>query len=74
VRGVHDSKVNKEIERRHTVLPVYIAARTDKRLDVFFPLAPSPSRLEITYSDAQGVHRFDIDTRQALAGLHLEPQ
>jgi hypothetical protein len=71
VRANNNSKVNKEIVRRHTALPVYLGARNGQRLDVFFALAPSPSHLELTYSDAQGVHVLAVDTRQALAGLHL---
>ena len=71
VRAVHNSQVNSEIERRHTPLPVELSAAQEQRLDIFFPLAPSPGHVEISYVDAQGEHHLDLDTREALAGLHL---
>jgi len=71
VRAVNNSKVNGEIGRRHTVLPASAAPGQSLALDLFFPLAPSPDRLEIRYEDGQGEHRLAIDLRQPLAGLHL---
>lgn len=71
VRAVHNSQVNGEIVRRQTALPVSIAANNAQSIDIFFPLAPSPGRVEISYVDAQGQHHLDLDTREALAGLHL---
>jgi hypothetical protein len=71
VRAVNNSKVDKEIRRRQTALPQ--TARTDREqpLDLFFPLAPSPSAVRVTYSDGSGEHVLEIDTRAALSGLHL---
>ncbi len=40
-------------------------------MDLFFPLAPAPQRIEIDYRDGLGTHRLEIDTRAALTGLHL---
>jgi hypothetical protein len=73
VRAVHNSQVNSEIGRRQTSLPVTEPARGEQQLDLFFPLAPSPRRIEITYVDASGEHQLLLDTHQALAGLHLGP-
>ena len=72
VRSVNNSKVNKEIELRQTTLPVEIPANEEIGLDVFFPLAPSPKRVELTYTDGAGEHVLIIDTSVALDGLHID--
>jgi len=72
VRGVNNSKVNNEIERRQTVLPLEIPAGEKLGLNVFFPLAPSPKVVELVYADAAGEHILMIDTSEALNGLHVE--
>lgn len=71
VRAVNNSKVNAEIGRRHTALPATAEPGEPLALDLFFPLAPSPARLQLTYVDAAGEHRLAIDLAAALAGLHL---
>ena len=72
VRGVNNSKVNNQIELRQTVLPLEIPASEELGLNVFFPLAPSPKRVELNYTDATGEHSLVIDTSTALYGLHLD--
>ena len=72
VRGVNNSKVNKEIELRQTTLPVEIPAGDEIGLNVFFPLTPSPKRVELTYTDVAGEHDLIIDTSVALDGLHID--
>lgn len=72
VRGVNNSKVNKEIELRQTTLPVEIPASEEVGLDLFFPLAPSPKRVELTYTDVAGEHALVIDTSIALDGIHID--
>ncbi len=72
VRGVHNSKVNRRIESRRTRLPAVLQAAQERSLDIFFPLAPSPRQIELTYIDSQGLHILIIDTHTALDGLHLE--
>ena len=71
VRAVHNSQVNDEIELRQTALPAAIPAGQSSSLDIFFPLAPSPGRVDISYADAQGEHHLNLETQIALAGLHL---
>ena len=71
VRGVNNSKVNNQIELRQTTLPVEIPPGGEIGLDVFFPLAPSPKRVELTYTDTAGEHTLVIDTNIALEGLHI---
>jgi hypothetical protein len=72
VRGVRNSAVNNQIEQRQTVLPLEVSAREELTLDVFFPLAPSPNMVEVTYTDATGEHSLIIDTSTALHGLHID--
>ncbi len=73
MRGVNNSRVNKQIETRQTLLPIVLQEEEEKSLVIFFPLAPSPRQVEITYADSQGDHTLIIDTRAALEGLHLVP-
>ena len=42
--------------------------------DLFFPLVPSPTHLEVIYTDSDNEYRLVIDTREALNGLHLIPE
>ena len=72
IRGVNNSKVNRRIESRRTRLPVVLPEAQERSLDIFFPLAPSPQHIELTYVDSQGPHILVIDTQTALDGLHLE--
>lgn len=72
VRGVNQSKVNKQIELRQTALPLDLAPREEQTLDIFFPIAPSPIKVELTYTSASGEQRLEIDTRTALDGLHID--
>ncbi len=71
VRGVNNSKVNNQIESRQTLLPVVLQEEEEKNLVIFFPLAPSPRQLELTYLDSRGEHTLIVDTQAALDGLHL---
>ena len=71
VRGVNNGKVNDEIERRQTPMPVHVEPGATQTFDLFFPIAPSPLELHIGYADDSGEHTIVIDTREALDGLHL---
>ncbi len=70
-RGVNNSKVNNQIEFRQTLLPVELQDEVENSIHVFFPLAPSPRQLELTYVDSRGEHTLIVDTQVALDGLHL---
>jgi hypothetical protein len=73
VVGVQEIRVQNEIRRRSTVFPAQVAADQERPLDLFFPIAPAPQRMEVTYRNASGEHVLVIDTKAALAGLHLLP-
>jgi hypothetical protein len=70
-RGINNSKVNKQIESRQTLLPIVLEEEEKKNLVLFFPLSPSPLRIEISYVDRRGDHTLIVDTQAALDGLHL---
>jgi len=71
-RGVNHSAVNTMIEQRQTSLPLDLFAGDELMLDVFFPIAPSPGTVELTYSDSTGEYIIVINTSAALNGLHIE--
>jgi hypothetical protein len=71
VRGVNNSKVNKQIESRQVLLPIALDEQEEKMAHLFFPLSPSPRQIEISYIDSDGEHWFAVNTRDVLAGLHL---
>jgi len=71
VGAVEEMGVQNEITRRSTVFPVVIEGEQQQTLDVFFALAPAPGQVEVKYRDTAGEHVVVIDTRSALAGLHL---
>jgi hypothetical protein len=73
VVGVQEIRVQNEIKHRSTEFPVKVAADQELPLDVFFPVAPAPQRVEVTYRDGSGEHVLVIDTRVVLTGLHLLP-
>ena len=71
MRGVNNSKVNNEIKARQTGFPVTLRASDKQALDIFFPLAPSPQQVVVTYINAAGEHKLFLHTQDALNGLHL---
>ena len=70
-RGINNSKVNNQIEIRQTKLPIELNEQEEKNLVLFFPLAPSPLQIELTYVDSLGEHKLIVDTQSSLKGLHL---
>jgi hypothetical protein len=73
VGAVQEQAVQNEINRRSSVFPVAMEGETERTLGVFFALAPAPGQVEVKYLDTAGEHVLVIDTRSALAGLHLPP-
>ena len=59
-RACNDSDVNSVIQRRQTTLPRALANDEEAQLDLFFPYAPSPGRMEITVENATGPHRLEL--------------
>ena len=73
MQGVNNHKVTTEIVARHTALPVKLAANETLRLNLFFPLAPSPQHIDIVYSGPFGESEIQINTSEILNGLHVVP-
>ena len=71
VRSVNTSRVGKEILKRATSRPVFLNPGEVQSLDVFFPIAPSPKKIELTLVSANGESSIFIDTSEILRGLHL---
>lgn len=71
MRGVNNSRVNEEIESRQALLSIELREGEEKHLDVFFPLTPSPRKIEFTYFDSREEKTLLIDTSTVLKGLHL---
>lgn len=71
VRGVNNSKVNQEIKSRQTPLPIVLEGDEKTNLILFFPLSPSPRRVEIGYVVRAREHLLVVETETALDGLHL---
>ena len=63
--------VAREIVSRYSPLPVDLASNELESMTLFFPLAPSPSHIELAYNDSTGTQMLSIDTREILQGLHM---
>ena len=74
VRAVNNSRVNDELKRRATRLPLVLEPGSEAVLDVFVPLTPLPRAFELVYADGQGERRLRIDTGVALALVHREKE
>lgn len=72
-RGVVNEEISDEIQRRSTSLPVKVSTGESHSLDLFFPLAPSPTTVEIHYTSNEVQHSLIIDTTDSLDSLHLPP-
>ena len=72
VQASQNSEVNNEIKRRRTELPIKLEPNESVNLDVFFPIAPSPSHLDVHYQIGESANQLRIHTQRELAGLHLE--
>ena len=72
-RGHVNNEISEEIENRSTSMPVKISTGESYALDLFFPLAPSPTAVEIHYTSNEIQHSLIIDTTDSLHRLHLPP-
>ena len=70
-RGMNNQQVDQQINLRQTLFPSVLHPAQELHLDLFFPLAPSPRQIEVTYVDCENIHTLVIDTRSALDGLHI---
>lgn len=73
VKAVNNEKVDDEIAARHTPLPFELEPGAVQNIDVFFPVAPSPSRVSVSYLSGEESGVIDIPTAAPLSGLHMTP-
>jgi hypothetical protein len=66
-------KVEKKLLERQTPLPLELSPTEERRLDLFFPIAPSPQRVIVEYEEGSTRHTLEINTGQVLEGLHIPP-
>jgi hypothetical protein len=71
VRAANNSKVNAEIKARNSELPNTVSAGESTALSLFFPITPSPRRVEIHYSAAGRTGVLVVDTSTELEDLHI---
>jgi hypothetical protein len=71
VRAVHNGQVGDELSRRAPDFPLVLAAGETRALDLFVPLAPAPSRIELDYEAGADRVGLPLDLQVPLAGLHL---
>ena len=72
-RYVNHNEVDAEIQRRRSAFPITVNPDEETRIDLFFPYAPGPRRVEIAYEQATVSHELQIDTTETLSQLHLGP-
>lgn len=71
MKGVNGQKVAKEIDVRQVDLPLRLQPGETQYVNLFFPLSPSPQRVEISYRAHQTDQLLSVDTKTALSGLHI---
>ena len=72
VQRKNKERVARVMASRHSPRPVDLAANELQSLTFFFPLAPSPTHIELVYANSDGEHKLIIDTREELHGLHID--
>ena len=72
VRGLNNNKVSGEIKRRQTPLPIALVPSEEISAHIFFPVSPSPRKVEVQYLCGERTNTLALDTKIALHGLHLE--
>ena len=72
VRAVKNARVDNEIQRRRSVLPVALSRGAEATVDLFFPITPLSTRAQVVYADLESEHRVDISTGALLAALDTE--
>jgi TonB family protein len=64
---VKDRETDAGIQRRATTLPMTVAPGEGASLDLFFPRSLPSGRARIVYTDRDGEHRLEVESRAALA-------
>lgn len=70
-RMVNNGRIDEAIQQRQTLLPLEVPAGQKVLLDIFLPVTPSPTRVEIRYAEDGLEKTLVLDTQSALTGLHI---
>lgn len=70
VKIVNNAQISTQLERRQTPLPAVIGAH-DLVVAAFFPIVSLPTAIELSYVDHGVERRVRIETRTALAQIHV---
>lgn len=71
IRAMNNNRIDNEIAQRSVKLPLGLDPDEEQDFHVFFPLAPSPKKLELVVVSAGSELRMAVDTSEVLHGLHL---
>ncbi|MEM7504128.1 MAG: hypothetical protein AAF417_18950 [Pseudomonadota bacterium] len=71
VKAANNERVDEQIGLRQTSLPLTVEPGAEQKLDIFFPVTPSPRAVRISYEGADGSEVLEILTGNALSGLHV---
>jgi len=71
MRNIRHNEISEMIVERHSNLPILLKSEEEQVQHFFFPIAPSPQQVEITYVSDAKARKLVIDTKSALRGLHL---
>lgn len=73
-RHYSESKVRDAIKARQTSLPHILPSGSQRRFSLFFPLAPSPLEVRISYEQDSKMETLTLNVRESLSGLHIEQE
>jgi hypothetical protein len=71
MRMVNNSKVNNEIQKRKSTLPLDVPAMNQQIVDLFFPVSPAVQQIVISYSIGIEEHQLRLDIKQQTENLHI---
>ena len=75
VKSINQHRVDERISQLHAALPFSLGPDETRGVNFFFPLAPSPRKLEVIYlvTGEDSERMLEVDISSALEGLHLIP-
>ena len=75
MKSINQHRVDERISQLHAALPFSLGPDETRGVNFFFPLAPSPRKLEVIYlvTGEDSERTLEVDISFALEGLHLIP-
>ena len=72
MKVVNNRKINKQIKKRHTTLPLTLAASQVEVVDLFYSAVPGPKSVEIWYSESGNNQVIKLDLGERFNKLHYK--